>query len=317
MAQNKVTKLIETTLNSRDHQWNEDSLVKVKNAWNDIDQNSPEFESVVHLLDKEALDKAGVDTTHLPHPRSDAGEVFDPATGCCKQGQSNGLLECLSIRGIPYFGCLVQCGEKRIKCVARRKHTWHQQYGAIWGGHHYYDIKTEQVDISGACFVQHGDGKLTRFFYHGNINAFSHADLTAPDTTPWRANKVHKPNWSRFTHVDLPTGKIPIHSNHGFESTGAGFHNPKVSPNFYFPGTLEYQIPGYKCSPGFTLCTPYLKVAVIGKSILICMAAVTLYKNEALLRRKYNKPFSPLQTTRKRNDYRGWSCRLFETKELP
>jgi len=60
-----------------------------------------------------------------------------------------------------------------------------------------------------------------------------------------------------------------------------------------------------------------LKVAVIGRSVLLCSAAVTLYKHEALLRKRPYKPFFPMQTTRTRSDYKGWSCRHFDTKEIP
>lgn len=343
MAQNKITELFEATLNSRDRRWDAESLAKVKAAWNCIDSGSEEFKEIAHLLDKEALDRAEIDTSLLPAVR-DSRDFFDPATGCSRLGQAASLVECLSIPGHPYFGCVVHVGKKRVRCVARRKHTWqrdidcfpgewppgaslrtdwkpqgewlprppglpppdentpegHTQRGGGW-----WDKENERVDIAGACYVEQTTGGFSGFFSKGDLNAIRYEDFIAPDNAGWRVNHVPK----------IPHGFAPsIYC--GQVSTGTGFRKPNDSPGFYFPDTLEYQMPWHICTPGFAICSPYLKVAVTGSSVIICLIAVTLYKEEHRFRKLPRKPYVPVHHRRERSDHGGWSCRLFGIHEL-
>ncbi|MCK9580856.1 MAG: hypothetical protein M0Q92_10475 [Methanoregula sp.] len=301
MTSNTITDLIAATLNSRDRNWDTDSFAKLKALWEQIDPESGEFREIIHILDTETLRRAGIDTVSLPVIRNPQ-EVFDPVTGCHRHGQTAGLVQCLSIPGQPYFGCIVNVGTTRVRCIARRKHTISIGGSRSEFSDHHEKIppaflsallrmrNEERVDIAGSCFVERPDGEMVRFHSQGDLNAISQTDFLTPKTDTW----IEKSNIEKFREF-LEKKKYYVE----------GFRNPKDSPGFYYPGMLEHQMPptGVGCTQGFVMCSPYLKVAVIGSSIIVCLIGITLSKSGA--------------GRRKRTDYGGWSCKKFRASELP
>lgn len=289
-------------MNSRDRRWDAESLAKVKAAWNGIDTGSGEFKEIACHLDKEGLGRAGIDTSTLPAVR-EAGD-FDPMTGCNRQGQSAGLVQCLSIPGQPYFGCVVQAEGQEIRCIARRRHMWRREVESA------REIEKEWVMIAGACYVQEKG-------YKPKISDF----ITTKKMPPPPRQRLRSLFWKAVDRGEgiIQTRDILLPSDTEWQITnignaiwGSGFRKLQDSPDFYYPDTLEYQMPpvGQSCGSGFAMCSPYLKVLVMGSSVLICMAAVRLYKEE---RREGGRR---VYFNRERDDGMGWSCRLFYVHEL-